>query len=146
MTQARQQQDALPDDVETLKQLVLQLLAAAEADRLKIAKLESTIDQLIRQFRGPKSERHADSAQGLLFPELAKEDGDDQGDDDPDSPSPADANANEARSPKSRRGRRNSLGDKLKRYRREHMLQDDQQTCDRCSSPLAVQMVKGAEQ
>ena len=89
MTQARQQQDALPDDVETLKQLVLQLLAAAEADRLKIAKLEATIDQLIRQFRGPKSERHTDSAQGLLFPELAKEDGDDQGDDDPDSPSPA---------------------------------------------------------
>jgi transposase len=62
--------DDLPDDVATLKRLVLELLASLREERQDKEGLQQRIDRLLRRLYGPRGERFAPN-QALLFPELA---------------------------------------------------------------------------
>ena len=138
MMAKRHDNQDLPQDVETLKQLVHRLTHALEEKSREVQRLEAAIDRLIRQTRGPSSERHVDPDQGLLFPF-----GDD---DDPEPDPPAPGEEETPAQKKRRRGRRATLGEKLKRHRREHLLADDETSCSKCGGQLLLQWIKGAEQ
>jgi transposase len=58
--------DALPEDPELLKQFALQLLQAWQKQERRIEQLEHQIDQLLRRYYGPRSER-LDLDQLMLF-------------------------------------------------------------------------------
>jgi transposase len=58
--------DTLPDDLATLRQLVLQLLEALQGERAQREKLQHHMDQLLRRLYGRSSEK-IDPLQLLLF-------------------------------------------------------------------------------
>lgn len=131
-----------PNDVETLKVLVDDLIRSLEKEKQKVADLELAMDRLIRKQFGSKSERFVDPNQLSLFTDdsasAATENIEDAelGEDDDEPP------------PQGRRrprGGRRPLGENLKRIREEHLLDDTECNCALCGGQLDLRMIKGAE-
>src|ERR1051326_2709958 len=79
--------DHLPDDVDTLKQMVLELLASLHEHRRDNEALRHRLDLLLRRLYGPRGERFNPN-QPLLFAELAEgQDTDTTAPLEPDAPS-----------------------------------------------------------
>ena len=78
--------EELPDDVDTLKRMFIEMMATLHAERRDKEGLKHRIKLLLDRLYGPRTERyHPD--QGLLFPEDAQA----QDKDAADATSPADA-------------------------------------------------------
>jgi transposase len=131
--------DALPEDPELLKQFALQLLQTWQKQERRIEQLEHQIDQLLRRYYGPRSERF-DPNQLKLF----------AGDEAEATPPAADIAVEEPRAPKATavprpsvngHGRRKLPAD-LPRKRIEHTLPVDQLPCPCCGT----QRIKFAEE
>src|SRR4051794_21523132 len=115
--------EQLPDDVATLKRMVLELLASLHERDRDIEGLRHRINLLLRRLYGPRGER-IDPHQLLLFAELAG--GQDT------APAPTEPAA--AAKPKRRcrpHGRRR-LPDNLPREPRHHELSQAERTCPAC--------------
>lgn len=118
---------ALPADPELLKQFALQLLAAWQKQERRIEQLEHQIDQLLRRYYGPRSERF-DPDQLKLF-----------AGEEPDA-TPSVAVSEEPAPPKASarpsvngHGRR-KLPANLPRKRVEHTIPQEQLPCPSCGS------------
>src|SRR5438445_7854920 len=61
--------EQLPDDPETLKRMILELLATLHQERRDKDELRHRLDLLLRRLYGPRSERF-DPNQPLLFDDL----------------------------------------------------------------------------
>jgi len=115
--------EQLPDEVATLKRMVLELLASLHERDRDIAGLRHRIDLLLRRLYGPRSERFPPN-QLLLFAEMIA------GQDTAESPTePA------APRPPRRRCRphgRRRLPDNLRRDPRHHELSEAERVCQGC--------------
>jgi transposase len=115
--------EQLPDDVATLKRMVLELLASLhECDR-DIAGYRHRINLLLRRLYGPRGER-IDSRQLLLFAEMAA------GQDTAAAPTESAAAAQPKR--RCRPHGRRRLPDNLPREGRHHELSEAERTCPAC--------------
>ena len=115
--------EQLPDDVATLKRMVLELLASLHERDRDYEALRHRIDLLLRRLYGPRGER-IDPDQLLLFAEMAA--GQDT------APAPTEPTA--AAKPKRRcrpHGRRR-LPDDLPREPRHHELSEAERACPAC--------------
>jgi transposase len=114
--------ESLPDDVATLKQMILELLASLHAQQGDLAALRHRIEMLLRRLYGPRSERF-DPNQLLLFAERT-------------APSNPEATATpEAATPTPRRCRphgRRRLPDNLPRQVCHHELTEAERICPGC--------------
>jgi transposase len=121
---------SLPDDPDTLKAMIRELLALLQESRQELDGVRHRLDQLLRRLYGPKSERHRPD-QPTLF-----DDPDEATDGAPSEPEPVDA-----ASPSTRRrpghGRRRLPAD-LKRERVMHDLPEADKICPCCHEPRIV--------
>jgi transposase len=115
--------EQLPDDVATLKRMVLELLASLQERDCDIAGYRHRIDLLLRRLYGPRGER-IDPNQLLLFAEMAA--GQDAA---PAPPEPAPASESPRRC---RPHGRRRLPDSLPRKPRHHELSEAERTCPAC--------------
>jgi transposase len=120
----------LPDDPDTLKAMIRELLALLKDRDRELDGVRLRLDQLLRRLYGPKSERSRPDQPGLF--------------DDPDEPDPIDppAAAAEPANPGAprrggRHGRRRLPAD-LERRRLVHDLPDDDKVCPCCHEPRVV--------
>jgi transposase len=116
--------EQLPDDVATLKRMVLELLASLHERDRDLEGLRHRINLLLRRLYGPRGERF-DPNQPLLFPEMAA-----------GQVTPTEAPAEPAPPSQPRRrcrphGRRR-LPDNLPREPRHHELSEAERTCPAC--------------
>ncbi|MEX2138904.1 MAG: IS66 family transposase zinc-finger binding domain-containing protein [Pirellulales bacterium] len=118
---------ALPEDPELLKQFALQLLQAWQKQERRIEQLEHQIDQLLRRYYGPRSERY-DPNQLQLF--LVEEGAVPPAPAAPEELPPPQARA-VARPAVNGHGRR-KLPANLPRKRIEHTLPQEQLHCPGC--------------
>lgn len=116
--------DALPEDPELLKQFALQLLQAWQKQERRIEQLEHQIDQLLRRYYGPRSER-LDPNQLTLF--VAEE-----GAIPPAASEPAPPAAKTSTSSAGNGHGRRQLPTNLPRKRIEHTLPQQQLPCPGC--------------
>ena len=121
--------EQLPDDPETLKRMLIEVLATLQAERLDKDKLRHRIAMLLQQKYGPRTERfHPD--QLLLFADWIADAAA------ANTANAAAANAQEKesqakpgpRKPKTPHGR-GPLPDKLPRHPRHHVLTEAERTC-----------------
>jgi transposase len=124
---------ALPQDLagcQAMLEGVLQSLA--EKDE-RIRQLEELLKALLRERRGPKSERY-DPRQLALF---AKQD--------EDSPPAEPPSEEEAAAPpkRRRRGGRRRLDSNARRVEQSHRLREDQKQCPKCGAVLTIALVAG---
>jgi transposase len=116
--------EQLPDDIATLKRMILELLASLHERDRDLEGLQHRINLLLRRLYGPRGERF-DPNQPLLFPEMAA--GLDTPTEAPPEPAPP-------RQPKRRcrpHGRRR-LPENLPREPRHHELPEAERTCPAC--------------
>ena len=121
---------ALPDDPDTLKAMIRELLALLKDRDRELDGVRLRLDQLLRRLYGPKSERSRPDQPGLF--------------DDPEEPDPADSspapaepgNLGEPRQ-RGRHGRRRLPAD-LERKQVVHDLPDDERVCPCCHEPRVV--------
>ncbi len=117
--------DDLPDDVATLKRLVLELLASLQEERQDKEGLQHRLDLLLRRLYGPRGERFAPN-QPWLFAELATG---------ADSPATAAAAPSEPSTRPKRRCRphgRRRLPEHLRREACHHELTAAERLCPHC--------------
>ena len=113
----------LPDDLATLKRMVLELLASLHERDRDIEGMRHRIDLLLRRLYGPRGERF-NPDQLLLFAEMAA------GQDTPPAP-PEPAAASKPKRRCRPHGRRR-LPDNLPREPRHHELSEAERTCPAC--------------
>jgi transposase len=116
--------EQLPDDVATLKRMVLELLASLHERDRDYEALRHRINLLLRRLYGPRGER-LHPGQLLLFPEMAAGQ---------DTPTGAPAEPAPPSQPRRRcrpHGRRR-LPDNLPREPRHHELPEAERTCPAC--------------
>jgi transposase len=114
----------LPDDVATLKRMVVELLASLHEQRRDNEALRHRLGLLLRRLYGPRGER-CNPGQLLLFPEMAAGQ---------DTPAEAPAEPAPAGQPKRRcrpHGRRR-LPEHLPREPRHHELSEAERACQGC--------------
>jgi transposase len=118
---------ALPDDPETLKGMIRELLVALHDKDRKLEGVQQRLDQLLRRLYGPKSERFRPDQPGLFDQLLGTE----------PEPSPADARpADEPATTPRRKGHgRRRLPTDLQRERVVHDLPEVEKTCPCCQQP-----------
>src|SRR5579885_1730953 len=120
----------LPDDLDTLKAMIRELLTQLRESRHELDGVRQRLDQLLRRLYGPKSERSRPDQPGLF--------------DDPDEPGASDPPPADPEPPPNgssrRRGRhgRRRLPADLERRDVVHDLPDDQKTCPCCHEPRVV--------
>jgi transposase len=112
----------LPDDVATLRQLVLELLASLQQRDRDNAALRHRLDQLLRRLYGPRNERF-DPNQLLLFAERVA---------DATTPAPTEPAAAEPPKRRCRPHGRRRLPDNLPREPRHHELPEAARVCAGC--------------
>jgi transposase len=117
---------ALPDDPDTLKAMIRELLALLQESRQELDGVRQRLDQLLRRLYGPKSERFRPDQPGLF--------------DDPDDPESPDLPVGEesANDPAPRRGAghgRRRLPADLERERVVHDLPEAEKICPCCHEP-----------
>src|SRR6516162_6517937 len=115
--------EQLPDDVATLKRMILELLASLHERDCSIEGYRYRIDLLLRRLYGPRGER-IDPNQLLLFAEAAPGQGTA-----PASPEPAPASRPRRRC---RPHGRRRLPENLPRERRHHELSEATRVCRGC--------------
>src|SRR5947208_3312545 len=130
-TSATATADHLPDDLVTLKRMILELLATLHERDRDNAELRQRLDLLIRRLYGPKTERF-DPNQPLLFVDATQTPPAET----PETPA---APASEPESPTTKRtarphGRRR-LSDQLPREPEEHELTEAERICSTCGTP-----------
>ena len=127
----------LPDDPDTLKAMIRELLAQLRASRHELDGVRLRLDQLLRRLYGPRSERSRPDQPTLFH---------DPDDTEPATP-PADPPPAATGEPR-RRGRhgRRRLPADLERKRVVHDLPDDQKACPCCREPRVVIGEQTAEQ
>jgi transposase len=111
----------LPDDVATLRRMVLELLATLREQRRDNEALRHRLDLLLRRLYGPRGERH-NPHQLLLFAETAA-----AGETAPPEPAAAPPSPRRCRP----HGRRR-LPEDLPRERRHHQLAEAERVCPGC--------------
>jgi transposase len=114
----------LPDDLATLKQMILELLATLAQERQDKDALRHRLDLLLRRLYGPRSERF-DPSQPVLFAEMVPS---------PDAVGAAPAEPATAAQPRRRcrpHGRRR-LPEHLSRELRHYELPEAERLCSRC--------------
>jgi transposase len=116
--------EQLPDEVATLKRMVLELLASLHERDRDIEGLRHRIDLLLRRLYGPRGERF-NPDQLLLFAEMAA--GQDTASELPPEPAAASKPKRRCRP----HGRRR-LPDNLPREPRHHQLSEAERTCPAC--------------
>jgi transposase len=118
---------ALPDDLDTLKAMIRELLVALHDKDRALSGVQQRLDQLLRRLYGPKSERFRPDQPGLFDQLLGNE---------PEAP-PADAKpADEPAAPPRRKGHgRRRLPADLQRERVVHDLPEAEKTCPCCQQP-----------
>ena len=117
--------DDLPDDIATLKRLVLELMASLQEERQDKEALRHRLDLLLRRLYGPHGERFAPN-QPWLFAELATG---------ADNPAPAAAAPSEPPARPKRRCRahgRRRLPEHLRREACHHELTEAERLCPHC--------------
>src|SRR5258708_1623318 len=120
---------ALPDDLDTLKAMIRELLALLKDRDHELDGVRQRLDQLPCRLYGPKSERSRPDQPGVF----------DDSEDEPDTPT-ATADSTGDAEPRPRRkghGRRRLPAD-LERKRIVHDLPDDEKTCPCCQQPRIV--------
>jgi transposase len=122
--------DCLPDDPDTLKRMILELLAAVRQERQDNAELRQRLDLLIRRLYGPKTERF-DPNQALLFVDATQTP--------PAEPlempaAPAEPDAATTKRKARPHGRRR-LSDKLPREPEDYELTETERICATCGTP-----------
>jgi transposase len=115
--------EQLPDDVATLKRMVLELLASLHERDRDINGYRHRINLLLRRLYGPRGER-IDSHQLLLFAEMAA--GQDT------VPAPTEPAAADKPKRRCRPHGRRRLPDNLPREPRHHELSEAERTCPAC--------------
>jgi transposase len=115
--------EQLPDDVATLKRMVLELLASCSEHRRDNEALRHRINLLLRRLYGPRGER-SDPNQLLLFAEMAA--GQDT------APTPTEPAAEAKTKRRCRPHGRRRLPDHLPREPRHHELSEADRTCPAC--------------
>jgi transposase len=120
----------LPDDPDTLKGMIRELLALLRDRDRELDGVRLRLDQLLRRLYGPKSERTRPDQPGLF---------DDPDEPDPSDPPPTDPEPAPNGSPprRGRHGRRRLPAD-LERTEVVHDLPDDQKACPGCHEPRVV--------
>jgi transposase len=120
----------LPDDPDTLKGMIRELLALLKDRESELDGVRHRLDQLLRRLYGPKSERSRPDQPGLFEDPGA-----------PESPNPPPAAEESASGPNPRRraghGRRRLPAD-LKRERVVHDLPEAEKVCPCCHEPRIV--------
>jgi transposase len=114
----------LPDDLATLKRMVLELLASLHQRDRDIEGMRHRIDLLLRRLYGPRGERF-NPDQLLLFAEMAA------GQETTSEPPPEPAAASKPKRRCRPHGRRR-LPDNLPREPRHHELSEAERTCPAC--------------
>jgi transposase len=119
----------LPDDPETLKAMIHELLVALHDKDRELDGVRHRLDQLLRRLYGPKSERFRPDQPGL-FDELL-------GADSEPTPSTADEPpTDEPATPRRKKGHgRRRLPDDLERKRQVHDLAEAEKVCPCCQQP-----------
>jgi transposase len=127
--------EQLPNDIDTLKRMVIEMIVTLRQARLGREQLEQRIRLLLQRIYGPRTERfHPD--QGLLF-DLEQGAGDDAARDSLTSTSPADDESE--RPARKRRGKphgRGQLSTDLPRRPQHHELTEAERLC--CCGQLRV--------
>jgi transposase len=114
----------LPDDPDTLKRMILELLETMQERDRDILGLRHRLELLLRRLYGPKGERF-DPNQGLLFPDAQTEQ--DKATADPPAPM-AQAKPKRRCRPHGRR----RLPEHLPRVPRHHVLSEAERICSTC--------------
>ena len=117
--------ELLPDDVATLKSMIVELLVTLRDERRDSEGLRHRIDQLLRRLYGPRGERF-DPNQLLLFAELAEGQQADTAD-----PPPAQSK----RQPRTKPHGRRALPKDLVHVPRHHVLCEADRICPDCGQP-----------
>ena len=131
--------DDLPDDVATLKRLVLELLTSLQEERQDKDALRHRLDRLLRRLYGPRGERFAPN-QPVLFAELAAG---------AEAPATATAAPSEPPARPKRRCRphgRRRLPEHLRRQPCHHELTEAERLCPHCGRPRVDIGVDKSEQ
>jgi transposase len=121
----------LPDDLVTLKRMIMELLATLQAEQRDKQQLRERLDRLLQRLYGPKQERY-DPNELTLF-DVILEAG---------AATEVPATPPESETPSSSRQRnkgkphgRGRWSDKLPRRERHHRLSEAEQICTTCSQP-----------
>jgi transposase len=114
--------EQLPDDVGTLKRMVLELLASCHEHRRDNEALRHRIELLLRRLYGPRGERF-DPNQLLLFAEMAAGQ---------DTAAPAEPASPEKPKRRCRPHGRRRLPENLPREPRHHQLSEAERVCRSC--------------
>jgi transposase len=117
---------ALPDDPDTLKGMIRELLAALHDKDRELDGVRHRLDALLRRLYGPKSERFRPDQPGLFDPPPELEV--------PTSPAAPDPASDAGSRPRPRHGRRRLPAD-LPRERVVHDLPDAEKVCPCCQQP-----------
>ncbi len=119
----------LPDDPETLKGMIRELLVALHDKERKLEGVQHRLDQLLRRLYGPKSERFRPDQPGL-FDELLGADSE------PTPPAAAEPPAAASATPRRKTGHgRRRLPADLERKRQVHDLAEAEKVCPCCQQP-----------
>ena len=121
--------EQLPDDPETLKRMLIEVLATLQAERLDKDKLRHRIAMLLQQHYGPRTERF-NPDQLLLFAEWAADDatagtGNAAAANSQEKESQAKSGLRKSKTPHGR----GPLPDTLPRQPRHHVLTEAERTC-----------------
>lgn len=122
--------EQLPDDKETLKGMIVELVVTIRQDRRDMDALRHRVDLLLQRLYGPRTERF-NPDQGLLFPEDVAA----QGNDTPaasNAAPPSESDESERKSGKRRRCKphgRGRLPENLPRRPLHHQLSDAERLC-----------------
>jgi transposase len=118
---------ALPDDLDTLKAMIRELLVALHDKDRALSGVQQRLDQLLRRLYGPKSERFRPDQPGLFDQLLGNE---------PEAPPADEKPADEPAAPPRRKGHgRRRLPADLQRERVVHDLPEAEKTCPCCQQP-----------
>jgi transposase len=116
----------LPDDPETLKAMIHELLVALHDKERKLEGVQHRLDQLLRRLYGPKSERFRPDQPGL-FDELLGADSE------PTQPAADEPSTDESTTPRRKKGHgRRRLPADLERKRQVHDLAEAEKVCPCC--------------
>lgn len=116
--------EQLPDDVATLKRLVLELLATVQQDQRDKEALHDRIHRLLQRLYGPRGERF-DPSQLLLFAERAAGQ-------EPAPPPPAQPDQQHQSKRRAKPHGRRRLPDNLPRQPKHHELTEAERLCAGC--------------
>ena len=125
--------ETLPNDVDSLKEMVVESFEFLQSANHKIETLEHRLQQLLRQRYGPKAEQ-LNKDQLLLFKDLLAEAADENADAD-ESAAPGECNSKANETPvkaHTRQNGRKPLPEDLPRKRQEYTIPEENRHCPDC--------------